>query len=129
MERAEQQGNKKVAGELADQLAVPPFPKALTYLWQAYAVLRGRKAHGFHGPNPIEWQDFESFLRLSGGHLAPWEIKLLIEIDDLFLTASATKPAQEGVVDSAPADDPDAVRRVMSAFGARRRGKRVIANG
>lgn len=67
---------------------------ALAYLWQAYHRLRRRKGGGM-GPGPIEWPDIDAFLRLSGVSLVPWEIEVIEELDDLFLTAvaAAQKPS------------------------------------
>lgn len=67
---------------------MPPLPLALGYLWRAYNRLRRRKGSGF-GPGPIEWPDIDAFLRLSGFALAPWEIEVIEEIDDVFLSVVA----------------------------------------
>lgn len=74
---------------------MPPLPMALAYLWQTYRRLRRRKSSGF-GPGPIEWPDIDAFLRLSGVSLAPWEIEVIEEIDDVFLrsVAEAQKPSR-----------------------------------
>ena len=66
---------------------MPPFPKALAYLWRAYFRLRRRMAGGFAGPNPIGWQDIDAFVRQSGLRLAPWELDLIEALDDLYLEA------------------------------------------
>lgn len=71
--------------ELEDQLAVPAFPLELLYLWLAYGRIRRRKAGNGFGASPVEWPDIDAFVRLSGRHLAPWEIEVIEDIDDLFL--------------------------------------------
>lgn len=101
---------------------------ALEYLWQDYSMLRGRKAPGMHGFNPIEWADFAAYKQLSGRRLAPWEISLLIDLDNIWLTAMSSKPSIPDAVSAVSADDPDGVRLVMKSV-AGRRGKRIIANG
>lgn len=76
--------------EYEQKLACPPLPLALAYLWVTYRRLRRRKGSSF-GPGPIEWPDIDAFLRLSGVSLAPWEIEVIEELDDLFLSAQADK--------------------------------------
>lgn len=121
LERAERQGEADVAADLAEQLSVPPFPQALNYLWQDYSILRGRKANGHHGPNPIEWPDFDAFIRLSGKRLAPWEVSLLIDLDDLYLSEMTRSDQQPdaATVDRASPSDPAGVRRIMKSLGSR----------
>lgn len=46
--------------------------------------LRRRKAMGFAGFDKIEWPDIDAFLRRSGVRLAPWEIALIEDLDDIF---------------------------------------------
>lgn len=69
-------------------LALPPLPLALSYLWQIYRRLRRRKGGGM-GPSPIEWPDIDAFLRLSGVALVPWEIEVIEDLDDAFMAAVA----------------------------------------
>lgn len=78
--------------EYEAQLALPPFPVALGYLWAIYRRLRRRKGGGF-GPSPIEWPDIDAFLRHARISLAPWEVEVIEEIDDLFLIANQPKSA------------------------------------
>jgi hypothetical protein len=71
LQRALRRGNRRRVAEIEADLALPPFPKALAYIWQAYFRLRQRTAGGFAGPNPIGWEAVAAFERLSGLHLAP----------------------------------------------------------
>ncbi|WP_420844794.1 phage tail assembly chaperone [Jiella avicenniae] len=75
--------------ELEAALHVPPIPSALEYLWAAYHRIRRRKAWGFNGPAPIEWPDIDAFVRHSRNPLAPWEVALIEDIDDLYLAECA----------------------------------------
>jgi hypothetical protein len=62
------------------------MPIALDYLWRIFNRLRRRKGSGGFSSSPIEWPDIDAFLRLSGVKLVPWEIEILEDLDDLFLT-------------------------------------------
>lgn len=73
------------------QLACPPLPDALAYLWRAFVRLRRRKGSNGFAVSPIEWPDFDAFLRLSGVRLAPWEISAIEDLDDLFLEQTGSK--------------------------------------
>lgn len=77
--------------EIESELAVPPFPVALGYIWRAFCRLHARRSSGFT-INPITWPDIDAFTRLSGQRLTPWEISLVEELDDLFrMDRSKTK--------------------------------------
>ena len=39
--------------------------------------------------NPISWPDIDAFVRQSRTVLAPWEIRLIEDLDDLFRVAQA----------------------------------------
>ena len=70
--------------ELQTELAVPPFPEALAYLWVAFCRLSSRRGASGFAINPIGWPDIDAFVRHSGVRLAPWEVRLIEELDDLF---------------------------------------------
>lgn len=125
MKKARQPRSKLIANRIAEleaDLAVPPFPRELGYLWQTYLRLRRRKGGGMSGPGPIEWPDIDAFLTRSGVTLAPWEIEILERIDDIYLRPDPKPAAPEGqtVVAAASASDPRGVKSIIGAVGKRR---------
>lgn len=70
--------------EYEAELACPPFPAPLGHVWQAFCRLSGRRGSNGFGINPIGWCDLDAFCRLSGLRLAPWEIRLIEQLDDLY---------------------------------------------
>lgn len=69
---------------------MPEFPKPLLYLWHAYMRMRRRMAPSpLGGPLPLTWTEIGSFERLTGAHLAPWEVELVEALDDLYLVEYA----------------------------------------
>ncbi|MDI4231454.1 hypothetical protein OZ411_01325 [Bradyrhizobium sp. Arg237L] len=68
-----------------EQLRCPPLPRSLDYLWRTYHRLRRRKGSNGFAMSPIEWPDFDAFVRHAGLRLAPWEVEAIEELDDLFL--------------------------------------------
>lgn len=102
-------------------LAMPPFPRSLNYIWRAYIRLRRRTSGGFAGPNPVGWQDIDAFIRRTGFEFAPWEIEMIEALDDVFLQPAPPKPKAAAV---ASADDAAGVRAILSSIAARRKGKR-----
>lgn len=75
------------------ELVVPPFPKALGYLWNAYQRIRRRKGGGM-GPSPIEWPDIAAFIDRTGIDLRPWEIEIIEAVDDQFLASFTQRPTE-----------------------------------
>ena len=78
------------------ELETPPFPGALLYLWQAYLRLARRRGSGGVGANPIGFADIDAFVRLTGIRLAPWEVEMLEELDDMQRAEFARRPGEEG---------------------------------
>jgi hypothetical protein len=76
------------------ELACPPLPEALIYLWHAFCRLSARRGSGF-SVSPISWSDIDAFVRNAGMKLAPWEIRILEDIDDLYRASLAAKPTQD----------------------------------
>lgn len=85
---------KKIAYYEAE-LACPPFPPELAYLWRTYHRLRRRVGSNGFAPNPISWMDIDAFCRHARMHLTPWEIETIEMLDDINLSQQA-KP-QSGV--------------------------------
>lgn len=76
--------------EIEEELAVPPFPKAVEYLWVAYWRIRSRRTSG----EPIQLGDIAEFIRLSGLHLAPWEVSIVEALDDTWLASSSISTSE-----------------------------------
>ena len=77
--------------ELEGQLALPPFPDALAYIWSAFSRLRNRKGGTGFGPSPIEWPDIDAFCRHSRMTLAPWEVEVIEALDGAYLRVGTKK--------------------------------------
>lgn len=101
--------------EIEGELEIPPFPKALGYIWQVYFRLRHRAAPGFAGPSPVTWQDIDAFVRCSGFRLAPWEIELIEALDNLCL--GRTRETERKAV---PATDGESVKALMGSLSVRK---------
>lgn len=75
------------------EIALPPFPKALRYLWDAFWRIRRRKGGNGFGASPIEWPDIDAFVRNSDVRLSSWEVMAIEDLDDLYLAVRATASA------------------------------------
>jgi len=82
--------NADKLAELEAELETPPLPLELDYIWKAFCRLSARRRSGF-GIEPIAWSDLDAFMRLTGTRLAPWEIRLIEDLDDLFRLAQQKK--------------------------------------
>lgn len=82
--------------EYEAELEQPDFPLALLYLWIAYNRIRRRKGGNGFGVMPLEWPDIDSFNRLTGTALAPWEVGMIERLDDAYLKAMADAAKKDG---------------------------------
>ncbi|KNY18231.1 hypothetical protein AKG11_03610 [Shinella sp. SUS2] len=87
LERARSGGKR---AELEEQLWVPPRPEALDYLWSIYFRIRRRCSSTGLGPARITWPDIDAFVRNSGVRMAPWEIRLIEDLDDAWLSSQSS---------------------------------------
>lgn len=71
------------------ELKCPPFPLPLDYLWRVYRRLSRRVGSSGFGPNPITWPDIDAFVRHAQIRLAPWEIEIIEDLNDLDRAADA----------------------------------------
>lgn len=92
-----------IAEELEAQLYVPPMPEGLSHVWDAWRRVRRRKAAGFKTANPIEWPDIDAFIRTTGEHLDPFDIRMIEALDDTYLASLAAgadeADRQQAVID------------------------------
>lgn len=88
----ERSRNADRRAEFEAELECPPFPDALTYLWQAFCRLHARRGAGF-SVSPLSWSEIDAFIRRAGVRLAPWEIRIIEQIDDAYL-AEQGKPKE-----------------------------------
>lgn len=61
------------------------MPRELFYLWRTYNRLRRRQGSSGFGPLPIGWPEIDAFIRHSKFNLAPWEVEVIEDLDDLYL--------------------------------------------
>lgn len=81
--------NAEKRAEYEAQLECPPFPMGLLHVWSAFRRLSARRGSNGFGINPISWPDIDAFVRHSKMPLAPWEVRLIEELDDLFRVEQA----------------------------------------
>jgi hypothetical protein len=74
------------------ELACPPRPPALDYLWRAFLRLHHRRTCG-DGPAPLAWSELSAFMAVSGVRLSPWEIEMIEDLDNLWLAEQARSAA------------------------------------
>lgn len=83
----ERQGGRKSHYEA--ELAMPPMPIAIMYLWTAYHRIRNRKGGNGFSASPIEWPDIDAFVRNSRMVLRPWEIEVIEMLDNFYMADQA----------------------------------------
>jgi hypothetical protein len=85
----------KARADYEAELTCPPFPEALEYLWNVFLRLSARRGSGGFGVAPITWADIDAFVRHSGIQLAPFEVRLIEDLDNLY-RAAISRPKEQG---------------------------------
>lgn len=95
IKRARQRGNKARVAELKAEIANKKLPRAAWPVWQAFIRMSARRGSAGFGPAPIGWGDIETYQRLTGAQLSPWDVSMIEMLDGLYLgqvAKSAPKP-------------------------------------
>lgn len=72
-----------------EELTSVKCPPLLHYMWLAFLELNsGRGSSGF-GPQPLSYQEIESWARLTRRHLTAWQVQLLKRLDAMYLSKQA----------------------------------------
>ena len=70
-------------------LAGPPFPEGVGYLYHWFcSIAAGRSSNGF-GPNRISSVEINAWSQLAGHRLTPWEFEMIQLLDQRWLTVYA----------------------------------------
>lgn len=92
LKQAERKRDAKRIDRLEAELACPPIPPCLSYLWGIFCRLSNRRGSGFGGALPLSWSDIRYFCILTGTRLMPWEVEIIEELDTFYL--SEPKPME-----------------------------------
>ena len=71
------------------------MPIGAIHVWTTFIRLHNRRGSSGFGPSPILWSDIDSFTRLSGFVLAPWELEIIEDLDMVFFAEQAKAQKQE----------------------------------
>lgn len=79
-------------------LRSPPFPELARRAWAAFLRLHARRGVGGYTMEPITFREVAAYRDLTGQHLTPDDVRLILDLDDWWL--SATMAAVETTVDT-----------------------------
>lgn len=79
-----------VERNIAEYLAEPEIPYVAHTAAKAFGKLSLRRTQGIGGPNAITYSEVESFMRCTGTILDPFDVKLVMTMDDAYLNAVVT---------------------------------------
>jgi hypothetical protein len=80
-------------GQVDDRLTPPPIPTEVRGLYEVFYTLSAARRSGF-GACALTFTDIESWSRLSGVDLTPWELETLIAMDAAALSVAASSTKQ-----------------------------------
>jgi hypothetical protein len=75
--------------EILAELAGPPMPPGMAYLFDWFLELDVARGSSGFGPNPIGYGEMEAWSRLTGRLLLPWEVVTLRHLDSARLNVFA----------------------------------------
>lgn len=94
----------------------------LAYIWDWFVELHNTRQSGFSA-NPINFQEIESFCRMSGALIPYWELSVIRKIDSVVLSV-INKTGAHVRSEATEADVADAKHRIRASAKTRRVVKR-----
>jgi len=76
---------QRATGRVPEGLIGPPCPPVLRYLWRWFLDLSARRGGSGFGPAPLAWSEVAAWARLTRLNPTPWEVDVLLALDDRFL--------------------------------------------
>ena len=84
---------------------IPPFPWFYKFLFDAFMELHTARSSGFT-PNPVSYQEIESWCRLNRVEISPHEVRILRNLDNTVLaTAESGKDGRNSRVGNKDIDE------------------------
>lgn len=80
--------------KLEQELALPPLPWCLIYLWNRFTRLSNRRGSNGFGPSLLTYIEIEAFQRLTGFRFTPWEIEMIEMLDHEFISSRTRASAE-----------------------------------
>lgn len=71
--------------ELIKEEETALFPDKAAHVWDAFMEISRGRSYGMAGPNPISYENINSWQSLSGVELSLWEVKVIQSLDELWL--------------------------------------------
>lgn len=63
------------------------FPRLLSHVWSFFCELQSARTAGFSGANPLSYSEIESWCRLSGNSLTPYDVAVIKQLDNTYMKA------------------------------------------
>ena len=80
LEAVERQTGKKL-----EELKLPDFPEALSYVWRIFISLSNTRGQGFSGGSPITFEQMKAYMDLTGNYIGPKEVDVILKLDREYL--------------------------------------------
>lgn len=74
------------------RVSVPPV---VSHVWEWFWALSASRQYGANGPNPISWQELDSWASRSGENPTPEEVKMLRAMDSAWIQAVNDEARQD----------------------------------
>ncbi len=83
---AERQLGRKIS---SPAVASSTCPYPLAYIWDWFVEIRRTVGGNGFSPNPISFVDLDAWNRQIKAQARPWELRVILQLDDLFLEQKA----------------------------------------
>jgi len=75
---------EKATGKTPKALIPPNFPDEIAYLWEDFLQLSTHRSSTFGGAPPLLFSEIESWSKVTGKTLSPFELDVILALDNLW---------------------------------------------
>jgi hypothetical protein len=79
-----------------DEYREAPCPPCMALVWNWFQDLSARRTGNGYGPNPLSFTEIDTWARLSGITLTPFELQAIVALDAHYLRHRAEQDNKEG---------------------------------
>lgn len=78
-------------GSVPSELAARECPEGAWYLWEHFQSMNTRRTSNGYTLNPLSHQEVQAWAARHGVAVAPWEARVLDQLESLYLTTVSSK--------------------------------------
>lgn len=70
---------------MPEALKIKPLPSHIRYVFDLFKTIGNRRVWTEGGPSRLTWEAIQAFQNVTHSTLAPWELRAILDLDDVYV--------------------------------------------